>query len=98
MIVVTWLQRAHMVQEVRKTWSQLGPIELTVREGGLLVTEQGAKSEFNWSRYVRLRESKNHFLLSRSSDIYAIVPKRGFANQEDLDSFRQIATRGIARA
>jgi len=92
------LHRVYLVRRLRRTWNQSEPTELRVRESGFTATANGAQSEVAWSRFVRLREAENHFLLYRSTDLYAIVPKRGFANQADIDMFRDMATRGIAHA
>jgi hypothetical protein len=86
-----------MVRRLRRTWNQMEAMALTVRGDGFTANAQGAVSEVAWSRFVRLHESPNHFLLYRSADQYAIVPKRAFADQAQLDAFRELATKGIAR-
>jgi hypothetical protein len=88
-------QRALLTRRFRRTWNQMEPTELTVRENGVVVTERGAQSEVAWSRFKRLREGEKHFLLYRSADLYGIVPKRGFACEDDLEAFRKMAKQGI---
>lgn len=89
------LRRSQIRTRVRRQRNQLGPTELIVRETGLSVNEENSHSEVSWSRFVNLRQSKDHYLLYRSADLYSIVPKRGFANEEDLASFRDIIKRVI---
>lgn len=96
-LVLGIVQRAYMVRRLRHTWNQTESMELTVRDGGFTANAEGAVSEVVWSRFVRLHEGPKHFLLYRSPDQYAIVPKRGFDGQAEVDAFRDIATRGIAR-
>ena len=91
------VQRMYLVRRLRDQWSQMEPMDLTVRETGFLANERGALSDVAWSRFVRLGEAEHHFLLYKSADLYAIVPKRGFANESDIDAFREIATKAIGR-
>ena len=88
-------QWVYLVRRLRQTWNQIEPMELVVREDGLVATTRGVRSDVAWSRFVHLKESKKHFLLYTSADLYHIVPKRGFANQQDVGTFRQLATQGI---
>ena len=90
------LQWVYLVRRLRRTWNQIEPIDLVVREDGLVATARGVHSAVAWSRFVRVKESKDHFLLYTSADLYNIVPKRGFAHQHDVDTFRQLATQGSA--
>jgi hypothetical protein len=90
--------RAYLINRLRRTWDQMEPTELTAREGGLVVVERSVQSEVAWSRFVRVREGPDHFLLYRSADLYGIVPKRGFATAADLESFRNLATDRIEHA
>jgi len=93
--VAVGLQWTYLVRRLRTTWNQMEAVELAIRETGFEITERGAKSEVAWSRFVRRRESPKHFLLYKSADIYAIVPKRGFAGEADIEAFRTIAAKGI---
>jgi hypothetical protein len=97
LLAASTMHRAYLTRRLRRTWNQLEETELTVREAGFMIIERGAQSEVAWSRFVRFREAPHHFLLYRSSDLYGIVPKRGFASAADLDAFRDLATKGIAR-
>lgn len=90
--------RACHLRRLRHEWSQLEPIEVTVQDSGLIADERGTRTEVAWSRFVRFREAENHFLLYRSADLYTIVPKRGFSSVADIEAFREVAARGIARA
>jgi len=73
----------------------MDPVELLISEAGIVATAKGVRSNLEWSRYLRMKEAKNHFLLYTSGDLYNIVPKRGFAGEEDIDRFRQLATQSI---
>jgi len=88
-------QWAYLVHRLRKAWNQMDPVELLVSEAGIVATARGVRSSLEWSRYLRMKEAKNYFLLYTSPDLYNIVPKRGFASEEDIDRFRQLATQSI---
>jgi YcxB-like protein len=75
----------------------MDPVDLLVSEAGLVATAKGVRTNVEWSRFLRLKEAKNHFLLYTGADLYNIVPKRGFASEEDVDRFRQLATQRIGR-
>ena len=94
-LAVASVQRAYLVRRLRHIWNQMEPMELTVREGGFIANAAGELAEVAWSRFVRFREAQNHFLLYKSADLYAIVPKRGFAGEADLAAFREMAAKGI---
>ena len=96
-LVIGSVYRVCHLRRWRHEWSQLEPIELTVRDSGLVAQERGTRTEVTWSRFVRFREAENHFLLYKSADLYAIVPKRAFSSVADIEAFRELATRGIAR-
>jgi hypothetical protein len=95
-LVIGSVYRACHLRRLRHELSQLEPIEVTVRESGLIAEQRGIRTEVAWSRFVRFREAENHFLLYESADLYAIVPKRGFSSVADIEAFRDVATRGIA--
>lgn len=91
-------RRSQTRKRLRHSRSQAGPTELIVRQSGLTVSEQDSRTELAWSRFINLRESENHFLLYRSVDTYSIVPKRGFANEEEVNAFREISRTLISPA
>jgi YcxB-like protein len=94
-LIVGPLSRLYLVSRIRKQWSQMDPMELVVGETGFASDTRGAQSDVKWSRFLRLRESRQHFMLYQSADLYQIIPKRGFVGEEDLARFREIATRGM---
>ena len=95
-LIFSVAQWAYLVHKLRKAWNQMDPVDLLVSEAGLVATAKGVRSNVEWSRFLRLKEAKNHFLLYLSADRYNIVPKRGFASQQDVDRFRALATQSIA--
>jgi len=90
--VSQWLYLEH---KLRKVWNQMDAVDLLISEAGLVATAKGVRSSVEWSRFLRVKEAKNHFLLYKSADLYNVIPKRGFASQEDVDRFRQLATKSI---
>jgi len=94
-LISSTLRQSHLRKRLRERWNQRGPTEVIVSETGLIVNEQNSHSEVAWSRFINLRESKDHFLLYQSADLYSIVPKRGFANEQDISTFREIIKRVV---
>jgi hypothetical protein len=47
-------------------------------------------SVLQWTHYQRVIENSNMFLLMYGKDLYTLIPKRGFANQDDIDAFRAL--------
>jgi len=94
-LLFSLLQWTYLVRRLRRTWNQIDPIELVVDHEGIVATAKGVRSNVQWSRFLRLKESESHFLLYTSADLYHIVPKRGFDGQHDIDVFRELATEGI---
>jgi hypothetical protein len=94
-LLFSLMQWAYLVQRLRQTWSDMDPIDLLASEAGLVATARGVRSNVEWSRFLRMKEAEKHFLLYTSTDLYNIVPKRGFVSQQDIAAFRQLATQGI---
>jgi hypothetical protein len=95
LLALSTTQRILLTNRLRRQWNQIDPMELTVREGGLVASTRGTQTEVQWSRFLRFREADNHFLLYSSQDLYSLVPKRGFATQADMDAFRDLVAKRI---
>ncbi|HKF57944.1 MAG TPA: YcxB family protein [Blastocatellia bacterium] len=59
------------------------------------VATKAATSEMKWASFIRLVETKNVFLLYPNKLIFHIIPKRAFADSDELASFRELATSRI---
>lgn len=54
-------------------------------------------STLQWTHYERVIESPDLFLLMYGKDLYTLIPKRCFKSNEDMDAFRTLVSRTIAR-
>jgi len=70
----------------------------TASGDGLETHSSLGKQEAAWANYSTVLESADHFLLYPSRNQYAPLPKRAFANREDLDRFRELIRANISSA
>jgi len=49
----------------------------------------------NWRAFIRCIETPHLFLLYHSPQLFNLVPKRAFANAEQLEEFRSLLKIGI---
>lgn len=70
---------------------------VSIEERGIVAESRAAKSQLEWGRFSDFRESEGHFLLYHSRDQYFVFPKRAFAAQNDIVTFRGLLQRNIQR-
>ena len=66
--------------------------------GGLVMHSRLGKQEAVWAKYSAVVESADHFLLYLAKNSYAPLPKRAFADREDLNRFRELIRANISNA
>ncbi|MEN8197916.1 MAG: YcxB family protein [Pseudomonadota bacterium] len=65
---------------------------------GLAMDSPLGKQQAAWASYSAVLESAEHFLLYLARNSYAPLPKRAFANREDLGRFRELIRANISSA
>jgi hypothetical protein len=67
-------------------------------------TQEGIKSEtatgtieVKWTAFQKFKETSNLFLAYQTKDVVGIVPKRAFANSEELERFRELLASKMPR-
>lgn len=65
---------------------------------GLAMDSSLGKQQAAWASYVTVLESADHFLLYLARNSYAPLPKRAFADRDDLERFRAMVRANISSA
>jgi hypothetical protein len=73
-------------------------MEGVVSSDGLVTHSRLGKQEAAWASYASVLESADHFLLYPGKNAFAPLPKRAFANREDLERFRAMIRANISSA
>jgi hypothetical protein len=66
------------------------PQTATATQDAFQLQTEYSHSHISWRGYTRWAETKNLFLLYLSEPTFHIVPKRAFANEEQLNDFRAL--------
>lgn len=69
-----------------------GEYLLKFTEGGIEFKTTGIDSKLEWSFYSRLIEDTDTFLLVYGKSAFTAVPKRVFANKDEEEAFRALAS------
>lgn len=54
-------------------------------------TSEGAEARFGWDRIIKIHERKHGFLLFPQPRLAHWLPKHGFQNNGDIETFRELA-------
>ena len=65
---------------------------------GLAMDSPLGKQQAAWASYATVLESADLFLLYTARNAYAPLPKRAFADREDLERFRELIRASISSA
>jgi len=68
---------------------------LTFHEDGIKFKTNMIDSNLDWALYSKLLEDKNIIVLKYSTNDYTVIPKRAFANENDLIAFLELSKRKI---
>lgn len=87
-----WLRTAVLWIGYRSRRDQYSEtFELTVEAGGVHAQQQNVDTNFRWDFFTAGLEGRKEFLLvHRRSRQYYLVPKSAFANETQMDLFRDI--------
>ena len=87
-LMLAWRRRLAAV------WTSLaegmGRYTLEVSEAGVIMTSATQDSRIKWAAYIKAHEHPGGFLLYHSKESYAVLPKRMFRTQEDLEAMRAL--------
>lgn len=81
------MERAHLPN---------GVTTYTIAESGVECTNDVARSQTQWTAFIKAAETKRSFLLFMRNSAFIILPKRCFA-AADVPRLRLILERGVAR-
>lgn len=84
-------------RRVRKIYNQQAALRAYYTyswdKDGVSVTSENVNARRPWSDYVKTLEDDDLILLYHSDIMFEIFPKSWFANKEQVDEFRSLATR-----
>lgn len=87
--------------KVRRTYRQRKdlqrPCTYLPSDSGLGAETEGAQGVKPWADYLKWKEGRSSFLLYMSDHMFQIVPKHFFSSAEELDAFRNLVKRKVAR-
>ena len=86
--------------ELKRRWAR-EPIYhaehlVSCTEQGIAYTMGRVASQIGWGYYTQLLESSEGFLLISGQDVFNLIPKRAFPNEQVMDEFRRLATAKLA--
>ena len=90
----TWFDVFYSIRIARafKTQKQMKEkIEFTFNEDGTSFKRELYSSQQKWAYYRSILEGQNVFLLFINKKTYSVIPKRCFASEDELASFRKFA-------
>lgn len=74
--------------------SIVGPCTYKFSELGFSSAGPTGAGETNWGAFPWIRETREHFLLFVHKNFAYVIPKRYFAGEDDLNSFRALLKNG----
>jgi hypothetical protein len=79
---------------VRRAWESQPhlalPRAMKISDAGLSFEDEMQSVSYRWPAFMKTLETANLFLLYISKISFEIVPKRNFADQQQVDQFRQV--------
>jgi hypothetical protein len=86
----------YLPRRVRHVYSQQRnlqlPFESVCTESGIECTNANTSSRLPWNHLIRWKEGATLFVVYQSDLMFNIVPKRCFAQPEQVDAFRGLLT------
>ncbi len=94
--VQLFVRLIYLPQRVRRVYSQQRNLQLAFESActdtGIESTTANSTTRLPWNHLVRWREGATEFVLYQSDLMFNIVPKRCFAQPEEVDGFRGLLT------
>ena len=72
------------------------PRSVQVAESGLTFVDRHSRTTIDWPGFIRFVETQNLFLLFVTEAVAHSIPKRAFANLEDVGSARELFLKNVA--
>jgi len=89
----------YLPRRVRRVYSQQRnlqlPFESVCTDSGIDCTNANSKTQLPWSHLIRWKEGPALFVVYQSDLMFNIVPKRCFAEPEQVDAFRSLLTERV---
>ncbi|HKT47191.1 MAG TPA: YcxB family protein [Candidatus Acidoferrales bacterium] len=76
---------------VRSKPTALNPTSYVFSPEGIEYSNPTSSGRFDWSTYLRIRETPDQFLLFVQKRFANFLPKRAFASDEQMQAFRSLA-------
>jgi len=73
------------------------PFTLSVSDDGITIAEPLSRHELKWLAFDRVIETQNLFLLYVAEHLFHMVPKRAFADANQVEEFRAMIDNRITR-
>lgn len=93
--LVVYAVRRPQMRAVWKSKIARGPFHVSFDSKGMVSQAGDARVELPWDHFEKLIESPRCFLLVYCSRGYATIPKHAFADETQMDEFRQLASSHI---
>jgi hypothetical protein len=71
------------------------PVDLIADDTGITFRAPGSSTHLEWTRYRRVIEGPDVFVLVYGKDLIHIIPMEAFVTGEDKDAFRQLARKAL---
>lgn len=99
--VLEWFNLLSPRPLLRRYWFKRNPkfqetYHLTFDDTGMHFQTASIDSHINWDYYTRVIENDRMWLLMYGSDLYSLIPKRAFKNEEERLHFREFLAQNIS--
>ena len=81
--------------QYKKLERKVGELAITFSANEIRRSTQDFSDELKWSLYCGIWESKDFFFLLMDKQFYHIIPKRAFADKQDMQAFRKMAAANL---
>ena len=74
------------------------PVDVIADDTGITFRSPGSTTRVEWTRYQRLVEGPDVFVLVFGRDLIHIIPMEAFVAREDKEAFRRLARKALPQA
>jgi len=90
-----WIAIFQMLRSTgRSDWesspSARNPVHLTINATSIQFEQKHRRCEYQWSAFLKFRQSANLFVLYTSPNAIEVIPRRAFGDPPALDDFEQL--------
>jgi hypothetical protein len=83
---------------LRNTPALQGSTVWAFTENGISVVGPTARGELQWNSFLRVRETREQFLLYQNKNLANVIPKRSFATHTEISRLREMIRRQVPTA